>query len=63
MIGKSFAEANTPPFEHFITLTYDDNLEIYRDDGNPQNYEAYINSVYARGRTNFKTVLNEILAL
>jgi uncharacterized protein YegL len=62
LIGKKIANAKTKPFEHFISLSYDDKLskhEYY----NKEKYEAWAKNLYARGQTDFKVVFNEITRL
>jgi hypothetical protein len=55
-------DAAQKPFEHMIALAYDDRLEKHHY-SNLIDYQSWIHGLYARSRTNFKIVFDEILEL
>jgi hypothetical protein len=64
MVGKAIYEPDQKPFEHFIAMAYDDRLEEFNMDANPNGiglYSNWVDSLYARSRTDFKIVFDMIL--
>ena len=62
LLGKSILEAENRPFEDFITIAYDNKLDIHHAT-TLSNYEGFISSVSARSKTNFVIVFEEIIGI
>ena len=62
-IGQAVIGPDIKPFEHFITIAYDNKIEEHRSNGSLNQYQNFINNLYDRGSTNFKVVFDRIQEL
>ena len=58
-LGETLLSGGDRPFERFITMLYDTQIDTY-ESNNLEAYTTYIKNVRARGSTDFKKVFNWI---